>query len=137
MKTIVGLAALVTTLTLAGCAGTLDCLRSDRDFEAYAERMNLRNLSVEDAAAVLVADGYQCEKKPPIAFEAAIVMRDDGKISIALFVGAPAQACVAIPECREDAARALRDGVGSVVDEPASQPNSNIRSARSAGGRED
>jgi hypothetical protein len=72
MKTIAGLAALVTSLTLAGCAGTLDCLRSDRDFEAYAERLNLRNLSVEDAAAVLVADGYQCEKKPPIAFEAAI-----------------------------------------------------------------
>ena len=36
-------------------------------------RLNLRNLSVEDAAAVLVADGYRCEKKPLIAFEAAIV----------------------------------------------------------------
>ena len=92
MKTIAGLAALVTSLTLVGCAGTLDCLRSDRDFEAYAERLNLRNLSVEDAAAVLVADGYQCEKKPPIAFEAAIVCTKQcrpyyGDLDRQLFIG--------------------------------------------------
>jgi hypothetical protein len=73
MKTIARSASVATSLMVAGCVGTLDCIRSDRDLEAYADRLNLRNLPVEDAAAVLIGDGYQCEKKPPIAVEAAIV----------------------------------------------------------------
>jgi hypothetical protein len=73
MRTIAGVAGLVASLALVGCAGTLDCLRNDRDFEAYAERLHLRDLSIEDAAAALVRDGFRCEKNAPIAFEAAIV----------------------------------------------------------------
>jgi hypothetical protein len=50
-----------------------------------------------------------------IEFESSVVTRDDGKITIAVFDGAPVRACVAIFECREEAALSLRRSLGSVL----------------------
>ena len=51
----------------------------------------------------------------PIAFASSVVTRDDARITLALFDGADAPACVAILQCGEETAKALRRNLRSAL----------------------